>query len=114
MAMHKPRRTREVHAAEGQAVGKRFRVLATGWQAATGGLSSPSRKRADQNYLDIIGMGSPAIPFILAELRDHGGYWYPALRALTGDDPVPADHRGTTQLMNEDWLHWGRSHGYAV
>lgn len=93
---------------------ERFQKLASAWRAETGGFSSPSRKTGHQTYLDVVGMGPDVIPLILADLRDTGGYWYPALRSLTLANPVLAEHRGDAILMTADWLRWARGEGYEV
>ena len=39
-------------------------------------------------YQQIIGMGADAVPFILLEMEEHGGYWFWALSAITGQNPT--------------------------
>jgi hypothetical protein len=95
-------------------VNKRLALLADRWHRETGMLSTPSRILSNEHYLAILATGAPAIPFILRDLRDHGGRWYAALRALTGVDPVPRDAKGFPILMKQAWLDWGRAHGYLV
>ena len=89
-----------------------FRKLTSEWHEATDGLSSPRRIATNRSYLDIISMGKPVVPLILEELRDRGGYWYPALRTLTGTDPVPESAKGRPRLMTDAWLSWGRDNGF--
>ena len=50
--------------------------------------------------------GLPAVPLILAELRRELDHWFWALRAITGEDPVPAERRGNMKEMVEIWLEW--------
>lgn len=95
-----------------QSIAERFRALAEQWHEETGMLSSPTQIVNNSAYLSIIAMGDVAISFILHDLREVGGYWYPALRALTGASPVPEEARGRPQLMKEAWLAWGRQYGY--
>ena len=47
------------------------------------------------------------------ELKHNGGWWYPALRALTGANPVPDSARGNRALNDAAWLRWGQENGYA-
>ena len=35
-----------------------------------------------------------------------------ALVAITGEQPVPPQHAGNIEAMRQDWLQWGREHGY--
>lgn len=90
----------------------RFRRLVEGWRKNTLTVSAVDRLVLDDNYQQIIGMGRPALPLILEELRTSGGFWFPALWAIAGEDPVPEDFRGNVQKMTEYWLQWGRANGY--
>jgi hypothetical protein len=63
-------------------------------------------------YREIISMGKPVVPLILAELEERPDYWFAALRAITGEDPVPNEARGNVRAMTGAWLAWGRVHGY--
>ena len=89
-----------------------FVELVEEWQKGTGGLSSPRAIAGHPAYQQIIDMGAPAIPMILRELKEHGGWWYPALRTLTGENPVPEEAKGQPPLNKEAWLKWGRRNGY--
>jgi hypothetical protein len=64
-------------------------------------------------YQQIIGLDSPALPLILLELRRELDHWFWALKAITGQDPVPPESRGRVQKMTDAWLDWGREHGYV-
>jgi hypothetical protein len=44
-------------------------------------------------------------------LQENGGPWFWALRALTGENPVPSEHRGNIEAMANDWLQWGQEKG---
>ena len=63
-------------------------------------------------YLEIVGMGEDALPFIFAELRSEPDNWFCALRLITLADPVPEEHRGDIALMAKDWLAWAARHGF--
>jgi hypothetical protein len=62
-------------------------------------------------YQQIIGMGKEALPFLIRELERNPDHWFWALRAITGEDPVPAEHRGRVRLMAQDWVKWARKRG---
>lgn len=104
-------------AAEATAAGllldERFRELAAEWQSETAGLSSPRAIAGHPAYLEIIALGRPALPLIFRELKHHGGCWYPALRALTGANPVPDSAGGDRAGKDAAWLRWGQENGYA-
>ena len=99
--------------AAGLLLDERFRQLAAEWQSETAGLSSPQAIAGHLAYLEIIALGRPALPLIFRELKHNGGWWYPALRALTGANPVPESAGGDRALNDEAWLRWGAENGYA-
>jgi hypothetical protein len=47
----------------------RFQVLAQQWKKETAQMSNVARKATHPAYQEIIGMGQPANPLILAELK---------------------------------------------
>jgi hypothetical protein len=57
-------------------------------------------------------MSEPAVPLILKELQARPDHWFTALRAITGENPVPDEHRGDLRAMADDWLRWGVDAGY--
>ena len=94
---------------------KRFAELVTKWRSETGGLSSPRAIASHWAYQQIIQMGQlgePVLPMIFQELEENGGWWYPALRALTKQNPVPQEAKGRPPLNKAAWLDWGRRNGY--
>ncbi len=65
-------------------------------------------------YQQIIGMGPPAVPLLLEELKRQPDLLFWALVAITGEDPVPADGKGNLELMAATWLDWGRRNGHVA
>ena len=90
----------------------RFRALADQWHWETGPLSSSTAIAAHPAYQEIIGMGPAVIPLVLRELQERGGHWFAALRALSGENPVPREYAGRIPKITELWLEWGREKGY--
>ena len=90
-----------------------FLQLLSEWRKETAFQSSPRVITGHAAYQQIIEIGEPALPFIFEDMQENGGWWYPALRAITGDNPVPKDARGNRKLNDEAWLRWAREHGYA-
>ena len=90
---------------------RQFRQLAAQWKAETAGHSSPRAITGHPAYQQIIEMGPPAVPLILQDLAENGGWWYPALRALTGANPVPESAKGRPPQNDAAWLEWGRANG---
>lgn len=89
-----------------------FRALADQWRRETGLLSSSTQKTAHPAYQEIIGMGAAAIPLILREMQERGGHWFAALRAISGENPVPREYAGQIPRIREGWLEWGRLQGH--
>ena len=65
-------------------------------------------------YQRTIGLGSMAVPLILAELRRETDHWFWALEAITGENPVPVDAAGNVHAAAEAWLRWGRDKGLVA
>lgn len=89
---------------------ERFTRLAGKWRSATRFASSVEEQALDPAYQQIIGMGKPVLPLILAELERQSDHWFWALWAITGVDPVSIDDRGRVDRMRSAWLEWGRFH----
>jgi hypothetical protein len=88
----------------------RFAELTEAWRRETAFVSSTTDLAMHPAYQHIIGLGPAALPLILSELERSGGHWFWALRAITGADPVPEEHRGRVLDMAADWLRWGKDH----
>ncbi|MGH2412921.1 MAG: hypothetical protein ACRDEA_04335 [Microcystaceae cyanobacterium] len=74
--------------------------------------SSTLRIAIHPAYQQIIGLGQPAVPFLLREVERRSGRWFWALKAITRQDPVQPNDRGKTPKMIEAWLSWGQQEGY--
>lgn len=91
---------------------ERFERLRDQWKQTRGPLSSTTELVTQPPYQEIIGMGEKVVPLILDELRSELDHWFWALKAVTGEDPVPPADRGDLEAMAEAWLNWGRRRGY--
>jgi len=89
-----------------------FEKLSSEWHRETDLLSDSGRAAMHPAYQRIIGLGAQVVPLVLEEMRDHGGHWFWALRAITGEDPVGPEIGGRIRLMKEAWLAWGKEKGY--
>ena len=94
------------------AIAQEFQELAAQWKRETAGLSSPTAARSHPAYLRIIELGRPALHLIFQDLKVNGGWSYPALRQITGANPVPEQARGNRDLNDAAWLQWAEEHGY--
>jgi hypothetical protein len=92
---------------------EKFTRLASRWREETRAVSSDSDIVASFAYHQIIGMGERALPLIFEEMAAHGGRWFWALRAITGENPINPQDRGNVRRMTEAWLEWAREHEYV-
>ena len=90
----------------------RFRKRSLEWHTETDGLSALEDVITHPAYLNIIGIGEPAIPLILKEMQEHGGRWQTALEAITEHNPVTPENVGFARKTKEAWLKWGRKNHY--
>jgi GNAT superfamily N-acetyltransferase len=99
---------------EDQAIEKEFREHAERWKNETGHLSSLTKATAHPSYLRIIGLakdsrGHGIEKLLLNELEAEPDHWFPALSAITGQDPVNAEHDFDAAVAA--WLDWGKEKG---
>jgi len=91
-----------------------FRTHADRWKMETQHSSSVTKMLAHPSYLRIIGLsrystGTEIERLLLEELEREPDHWFPALAAVTGEDPVqPGDD--FDQAVHA-WLEWGRRKG---
>ncbi len=91
------------------AIAARFEALAAEWKAAVAFTSSSSAMIAHPAYQAIIALGAPVVPLLLRELEREPAHWFEALKAITGEDPVPPAEWGRVRAMAGAWLAWGRA-----
>lgn len=87
---------------------EQFEALAADWKERSKYLSNVRQMAMLEPYQRIIGLGRPAVPLILEDLRREPNFWFWALEAITGEDPVPPDTNGVVDRMVDAWLEWGR------
>jgi hypothetical protein len=87
-----------------------FYRLANEWRNETWFVSSIKKRIAHPSHLKIIGLGRPAIPFIVREMRKSSGHWFWALEAITREDPAP--NAEDISELETAWLTWADAHGY--
>ena len=100
-----------VHVDQGTSEQERtFEALAEKWKRETRHVSSITRTSMHPAYQQIIGMGEPAVRFILRDFEANGGHWLWALHAITREDP--AQEGDDFDSAVKAWLNWGRKKGY--
>jgi hypothetical protein len=98
----------------------KFRRFVQEWKAERDPYSSFSQDNMlFPSYQRIIGLGKPAIPLILSELKDElrrgePDDWFQALWAIADETPVKEENRGRIRRMAEDWISWGVKSGYVA
>ena len=91
-----------------------FERLADEWERDTWFVGNIGPYLKHPAYLQIIGMGPAAVPWLLARLTAGGsGHWLVALWELSGANPVPPESRGRIREMVAAWQEWGRQQGYT-
>jgi hypothetical protein len=94
---------------------RRFQDLATQWIAATRYRSNTHALRNHAAYQELVALGDPVVPLILAELeREPNVSWFVVLTGITGESPVPPALAGHVDAMARAWIDWGRQRGYGV
>jgi hypothetical protein len=91
-----------------------FNEQATRWKEETAHLSSVTKMLAHPSYLRIIGLSEISTDYelerlILHELENDPDYWFDALAAITGENPVQPQHDFDESVSA--WLEWGRRKG---
>jgi hypothetical protein len=86
-----------------------FRQLLDRWRRETGHLATIEQKIWNRTYLEIIGLGRPALRPLLRELQERPSFLFWALSAIAREDPVPAG--ATLDQAVGAWLDWGRRRG---
>lgn len=93
---------------------REFRRLAEEWKASHGPRSTLKSMTEHPAYRAIIGLGGPAVALLLEELARDPHWWFGALKAITGANPVRPEDRGNLKKMAGAWIQWGRSRGYGL
>ena len=91
-----------------------FRRSVEEWKQATGHWSSITKALAHPSYLRVIGLAKVSQDeeieqLLLRELQDEPDYWFAALTAITGEDPVKPEDDFDSAVAS--WIEWGRNRG---
>jgi hypothetical protein len=91
-----------------------FHRLAEEWKSETAPLSSIRLKKEHPAYRQLVAIGEPAIPLILADLARKPSHLFWVLRDITRVNP--ADPRVAKDFLDviRAWIEWGRAQGYGV
>jgi len=94
---------------------KQFNELSSKWKKETSGYSTTNQIVSNNNYLEIISLGSKytkdIVLLILQDLKKERRHWFVALNIITKDDPVSDKEFGSIEKMRQAWLRWGEQKG---
>ncbi len=91
-----------------------FQQLMETWKAETAILSSVRQKKQHPAYRQIIAMGEPVVPLILADLKHKPSHLFWALAEITHSSPAGlADATDLLDVVNA-WIEWGQTQGYEL
>ncbi len=93
---------------------ERFQRLVAEWKEQSRYLSNSAQMAMLKPYQRIIGMGWPAVPLILEEMRREPDQWFWALEAITEENPVPSEALGKVRAMTQAWIEWGTKRGFLT
>ena len=91
-----------------------FKEQVERWKEDTQLWSSVTKMLAHPSYLRVIGLarksnGTQIERLLLKELESEPDYWFDALTAITGKNPVKPEYDFDQSV--EAWLEWGRQKG---
>jgi hypothetical protein len=92
-------------------VAQQFTILAEQWHNESGAHSSMTLRKEHPAYGKLFALGPSIVPMLLEVLVTKPDLWFPLLRDITGENPVPLEERGVYDLMVERWRAWGRGKG---
>jgi hypothetical protein len=95
-----------------ESLAKRFAELNATWKEETRHYSKMKTRMEHPAFRDMVAMGDKAVPLILADLEQNGGFGFLALHEITGADPVPEGAAGQIGIIAAAWIEWGRQQGY--
>ena len=76
------------------------------WRKETSAFSSMDDVIKHKAYKDIITLGRPVVPFIIAELRRGPEWWFYALTVITKQNPAATAPQGDIEAYAQAWLDW--------
>ena len=99
---------------EDSTLAESFREQVDRWKLDTGHMSSLRKAISHPSYLRIIGLANESSGFelerlLLHELESEPDHWFPALTAITGENPIRPEHDFDEAVAA--WLDWGRAKG---
>lgn len=86
----------------------RFQRLSSEWAECVRSVSSVTAIVNHPKYREIVSLGWDVVPFLLRDVQNRRGFWFPALAEITTIRPYDPQDAGNNKRMSEAWLKWGR------
>jgi hypothetical protein len=96
---------------EFETIEQKIDYLANAWRKFNRGRSVIVHNHAA--YMQIIGIGSKALPILLRRLRDGESDMIVAMKYIAGDSPTTPEMRGNWKAIQSAWLKWGYDNGFG-
>ena len=93
-------------------VRRTFRRLFDVWDRDTFIHSCPDEIYGHWAYEQILGLGEPAVPYMLGEIQRGNSKLMVALDSMFGGSPVRIPEPTTEEVMSA-WMDWGEATGYV-
>lgn len=92
-----------------------FEYMSSDWLSDTQWVSSISTITRHPRFAAIKQIGPSVIKFVLEHLAkgDLQPHWFPLLKDISGQDPVPPQSRGRISEMAREWMAWGKANRYT-
>ena len=92
---------------------QQFENYSLNWKNETRGYSTLLHKVRNDNFLDIISIGKPAIKFILEDLKKDSSFLFIALDHLvkihmSQESPIKVEDTGNVKKIISLWIEWGK------
>ena len=82
------------------------------WKRETGALSLTSQKVSHPSYLQMVGFGAKALPFLFKTIQKSPSQLILAIQAITKENPVKPGSSISEAI--DSWLNWARENGYVA
>ena len=85
--------------------------LADAWRRDTRVMSSIDDITTNQNYRDIVNLGTPVVPLLIKDLiASQRSHWHTALCEITGENPIAMGRAGDHTAIVRAWMRWWEDH----
>ena len=76
------------------------------WRKETCFLSSITEAMRHPAAQSLLAMGKEAVPFLVGKVSEHPAFVGCMLAQITGENPLPPEAAGRTDLIAKAWIAW--------